>query len=84
MALTHYLSQTVLGLALVAALPAAWVSRSTLWVGILAIWALQLAASKPLLDRWRFGPLEWAWRCATYRRWEPLRRRPTHGDTGGA
>lgn len=30
--------------------------------------ALMLAWSKPWLDRFRYGPLEWLWRCLTYRR----------------
>jgi len=23
----------------------------------------------------RYGPFEWAWRCATYRMWQPLRQK---------
>jgi uncharacterized protein len=36
--------------------------------------ALMLAWSKPWLARFRFGPLEWIWRCLTYWRLFPLRR----------
>jgi len=36
--------------------------------------ALMLAWSKPWLARFRYGPLEWLWRCLTYRRTFPLRR----------
>lgn len=35
---------------------------------------LMLAWSKPWLARFRFGPLEWVWRCLTYWRVFPLRR----------
>jgi uncharacterized protein len=35
---------------------------------------LMLAWSKPWLDRFRFGPLEWVWRCLTYWRVFPMRR----------
>jgi uncharacterized protein len=38
------------------------------------VWALQLAWSPWWLGRFRFGPFEWAWRCATYRSMQPLRR----------
>lgn len=35
---------------------------------------LMLLWSKPWLDRFRYGPLEWLWRCLTYGRMFPLRR----------
>lgn len=37
-------------------------------------WALMLAWSQPWLARFRYGPLEWLWRCLTYGRVFPLRR----------
>jgi uncharacterized protein len=37
-------------------------------------WALMLGWSKPWLDRYRQGPLEWLWRSLTQRRWLPMRR----------
>lgn len=39
-----------------------------------AAWIVMLAWSKPWLDRYRYGPLEWAWRSLA--RWElqPMRR----------
>jgi len=75
MALTNYLSQTILGLATFG-----WllfdvdVTRTVILAWVLAVWALQLWWSKWWLARFRFGPVEWAWRCATYRSWQPLRR----------
>ncbi|MDP4605618.1 MAG: DUF418 domain-containing protein, partial [Erythrobacter sp.] len=30
--------------------------------------------SKPWLDRFNYGPLEWLWRSLTYRRMFPLRK----------
>jgi uncharacterized protein len=33
-----------------------------------------LAWSKPWLGRFRYGPLEWLWRCLTYGRLFRLRR----------
>jgi len=41
---------------------------------VLGGWILMLAWSKPWLGRFRYGPLEWLWRCLTYGRWFPLRR----------
>lgn len=37
-------------------------------------WAIMLLWSKPWLERFRFGPLEWAWRCLTYWKLFPIRR----------
>lgn len=37
-------------------------------------WVVMLLWSKPWLDRFRYGPLEWLWRCLTYRKLFPLRR----------
>lgn len=75
MALTNYLCHTVIGITL-------WrvvfdrgdASRMALVVFIVAVWTLQYAWSGWWLDRFRFGPVEWLWRCATYRRRQPLRR----------
>lgn len=36
--------------------------------------ALMLLWSRPWLHRYRYGPLEWLWRCLTYRRLFALRR----------
>ena len=41
---------------------------------VLAAWVLMLAWSKPWLARFRYGPLEWLWRCLTYGRLFPLKR----------
>ena len=35
---------------------------------------LQIAGSVWWLRRYRFGPLEWLWRSATYGRWQPFRQ----------
>ena len=48
--------------------------RAQLYLVVLAAWALMLAWSKPWLERFRYGPLEWLWRCLTYGRMFPLRR----------
>jgi uncharacterized protein len=49
-------------------------SRAQVLLVVLAIWALQLAWSKPWLARFRHGPFEWLWR--SFSRWErqPMRK----------
>ena len=75
MALTNYLSQSVLGVLLLTLLLSdAAIGRSGVLAFILAVWALQLWWSTAWLNRFRFGPMEWLWRVATYRRGQPLRR----------
>lgn len=51
-------------------------SRIELWIVVLPAWALMLVWSKPWLDRFRYGPLEWLWRSLANGRVEPLRRAP--------
>jgi uncharacterized protein len=48
--------------------------RLELLLVLVAAWALMLAWSKPWLERFRYGPLEWAWRSLTYWRIEPMKR----------
>ena len=76
MALTNYLTQTVLGvLVLTTLLADVSLTRTAVAAFVIAVWALQLWWSKAWLNRFAFGPVEWLWRCATYRRWQPLRTR---------
>jgi uncharacterized protein len=45
-------------------------------IGIAVLTVLaQAGLSRLWLAAFRFGPLEWAWRCVTYWRWQPLRHR---------
>ncbi len=50
-------------------------SRAESWLLVPIVWAIMLAWSKPWVDRFAYGPLEWAWRSLA--RWElqPMRRR---------
>lgn len=75
MALTNYLAHTLLlilffKLCRVAGLP---MTISTSLLVAVTTFALQMAWSRAWLSRFRFGPLEWGWRCITYQRVEPLR-----------
>ncbi len=49
-------------------------NRPQLYIVVALTCALMLAWSKPWLDRYRYGPLEWLWRCLTYRTLFPLKK----------
>jgi uncharacterized protein len=49
-------------------------NRPQLYLVVVLAWVGMLAWSKPWLDRYRYGPLEWLWRCLTYRQVFPLRK----------
>lgn len=49
-------------------------TRPQLYLVVLFAWIVMLLWSKPWLERFRFGPLEWLWRCLTYWKLFPLRR----------
>ena len=46
-----------------------YLGRAELWLVVVAMWALMLLWSKPWLERFRYGPFEWAWRSLA--RWSP-------------
>ena len=78
-ALTNYLLQTVLCTLIFYGHGLGWfgsVDRLGQMGVVAAVWALQLAASPLWLRRFRFGPVEWAWRSLTYGARQPLRRAP--------
>ena len=43
-----------------------FLGRSELYLVTLLAWVVMLAWSRPWLERYRYGPLEWLWRCLTY------------------
>lgn len=49
-------------------------NRPQLYIVVVLAWIVMLAWSKPWLDRFNYGPLEWLWRSLTYRRMFPLRK----------
>ena len=75
MALTNYVGATVLMLLAALVLD---LSRSTSWAQVLGlaagIVAVQVVASRWWLARYRYGPLEWAWRWATWGTRPPMVR----------
>lgn len=78
-AFTNYLACTLLGslifygfgLGLYAQL-----SRGEAWLLVPPTWALMLLWSKWWLDRFQYGPLEWAWRSASRLQLQPMRKQP--------
>lgn len=73
MALTNYLTQSIIGIVVLRVIfDRTDLGRSWIALFVVAVWVLQLAWSQPWLERFAFGPLEWLWRCATYRRWQPI------------
>ena len=82
MAFTNYLVQTLVfttlfygyGLGLMGEMGAA-----TALAGGIAGYVLQCVASRMWLARFRFGPMEWAWRSLTYGRRQPFLRRSAQG-----
>jgi uncharacterized protein len=46
---------------------------------VVAMWLVMLLWSKAWLSVFRFGPLEWVWRCLTYGKLFPIRRTNTAG-----
>lgn len=49
-------------------------NRPQLYLVMLVAWAVMLGWSKPWLERFRYGPLEWLWRCLTYGKLFALKR----------
>lgn len=78
MALTNSVGQTLFGIFVLRdyGFGRGTFSRAELLVVVVAVWTLQLVVSKPWLDRFEHGPLEWGVRCVTYRRRLPLRLAP--------
>lgn len=50
------------------------VGRAEVYLFVLGAWALMLLWSKPWLDRYRYGPLEWLWRTLARGGKQPMRK----------
>ena len=69
MALTNYISQSLICTILFFGIGFGLFGQVDRWIQViivLLIWILQLTWSKPWLEKFRFGPLEWLWRSFTY------------------
>lgn len=51
-------------------------SRGEAWLIVPPVWLIMLLWSKWWLDRFRYGPFEWAWRSLARWEWQPMRRHP--------
>ena len=64
-----------------------WFSRLTPVLGLLlvaCVYVILVALSHAWLHRFRYGPVEWVWRCATEWRTVPIRRPvPPHITVAG-
>jgi uncharacterized protein len=75
MALSTYVAQTVVGVLVFFGFGLGFLGRFGNSVTIpmgLALFVVQVWASRAWLSRFRFGPLEWAWRSLTWLRREPF------------
>ena len=52
------------------------VSRARAWLLVPLVWLIMLSWSKPWLDRFHYGPLEWLWRSLARGQFQPMRRHP--------
>ncbi|MEL4457306.1 DUF418 domain-containing protein [Lutimonas vermicola] len=77
MALTNYVLQSVIGTFIFFGWGLGYLGQirySYLFLMGLLIIALQSLLSKYWLKRFKYGPLEWLWRSATYMKWQPFLR----------
>lgn len=80
MALTNYIMQSVIGLFLFTSVGIGLyesLSPSQTLMTAVAVFFFQVIFSMLWLSHFRFGPLEWLWRCLTYKKLFPLRK-PKH------
>jgi uncharacterized protein len=80
MALTNYLTQSVICMLLFTGAGLAWyghLERHELYYVVVAIWIVQMIWSPLWLRRFRFGPAEWLWRSLTYWQLQPTRSEET-------
>jgi uncharacterized protein len=60
------------------------VSRAQAWLLVPVIWSIMLLWSKPWLERFNYGPFEWAWRSLSRGKLQPMRKRPRIGAAAAA
>ncbi len=77
MAFTNYISQSLICVFIFWGVGFGLFGQFDRWQQILvvfSIWALQLLWSKPWLERYKFGPLEWLWRSLTYGQFQSMKK----------
>jgi uncharacterized protein len=76
-AFSNYLGTSILGALIFFGDGLGWfgtVSRFEAWLVVPLFWLIMLAWSKPWLDRFHYGPLEWLWRSLARLEVQPMRR----------
>lgn len=78
-ALTHYLMQTLISVLIfyplflnARVLQLDYVQQILI---VLGVWILQVSIGKMLMDKFKFGPVEWLWRSLYYWQRQPFRRK---------
>ncbi len=83
MALTNYVMQSFIGLILFSSIGFGLYETlspsETLSIAI-TVFIFQMLFSKIWLGHFRFGPLEWVWRCLTYKELLPIRKKVSISD----
>ena len=77
MALTNYLTQTVLAVFIFYGYGLGLIGTTSRLVSLLlplGLFCVQVAVSHVWMARFRFGPAEWVWRSLTYGKPQPMRR----------
>lgn len=77
MALTNYIMQSFIGLLLFSSIGFSLyetMSPFETLITAIAVYCIQIIYSKIWLTYFRFGPLEWIWRCFTYNKLLPIRK----------
>nr|WP_166176427.1 DUF418 domain-containing protein [Altererythrobacter segetis] len=76
-AFTNYLGSTIIGTLLFYGTFGGLygqLSRGQVWLFVPVIWGVMLLWSKPWLDRYNYGPFEWAWRSLARWKLQPMRK----------
>jgi len=75
MALTNYLSQTLVCMIIFYGFGFGLYGQVSLFEGIfitIAIYLAQVAWSNAWLSKFKYGPMEWFWRVLTYKKRQPF------------
>ena len=77
MALTNYIMQSFIGLILFSSIGFGlyeMMSPSQTFIAAISVFIFQVIVSKVWLTYFQFGPLEWLWRCLTYKKLFKMKR----------
>lgn len=78
MALTNYLLQTIISMLFFYGAGFGFIGKFSYWQShlfVLIVFTLQIIFSTLWLRSFAYGPFEWIWRCMTYWRWIPLKKK---------